>query len=174
MCGINPAHFLPNGKILIKDKYLYKSYNDKIGEIDSAYNSYMVEQLNTTVVLNSSNDYTYTIMPEGQYYNFTSCVMLVNLTGTFSNSLLLKLSVGWVYVDIFQGASSQIKSINNYYYIFPLLTNRKSHIIFNSGTNTYKDEKLPFDIDIRAANTPFELISNQDIEFQARIIFYFT
>lgn len=124
------------------------------------------------IELSDSNSHKYTIMPDGNYYNFNALQMMISLSkGTFSKGTTLQITIGWINIYLFNGnKESMTTSFTAQFYIIPFLTDTYSHIIFQYGGNIYQDTSLPVIVDIRRANSPFELKSSHNMQFDANIV----
>lgn len=110
-------------------------------------------------------------MPNGTYYNFSACELLVELTGTLPKDVVVQLSVGWLDLNIHDGETyNETTNTISVYYIIPFLTDSFSSLVFDAGINERPDKNLPASIDTREANEPFQFKSSHDITFEARLV----
>lgn len=161
---------LPDGKIIQQNKNIFR-YADRNIEYDGKYTKMQTEILDTNITFTGSAKQSYSILPTGKYYQFHSCVMLINLTGQFKQTTKITLHAGWVIIDVIQNKS--VSEVMNTYLMTPLLSDRASHMVFATPRSTYVDPDLPAYCDLRAANTPFILECKEAISMQARIVFWY-
>ena len=135
----------------------------------------MIEGFTGTSV-NLTSKTRYTIMPNGKYYNPTSLQFYIDIKNlTNPRGLVLNLNIGWMIFRIYDYTVDSVFSFYNSYCIFPFLSSRQSHIIFQqSTTNSTTNSSFPCSIDLYAANEPFYITANQNTSFTLSSYYYFT
>lgn len=158
--------YLPNGKLIIKDNIGYVGNNEQYIQFNGKYNPYQTEQVNTTFNFVENTNNNYTIMPTGNYYKCTACIMTFDISENGTGVPQMQLVIGESKIRI-----NNTSTFSDTFYFMPLLSNQYTHLVIQQNNSNHGTPfPIPYAVSM-IAPIILQSIGNGNVKINIKICF---